>query len=83
MFAVLEAFRYILLIASVQVVWHKNGAIITEASPRMTGADFKIRKGMLEMEDAAESDSGKYMCEVGRIEMPAFPYLLFLTKGTI
>ncbi|VDM74422.1 unnamed protein product [Strongylus vulgaris] len=48
----------------VKVVWHKNGAIITEASPRMTGADFKIRKGMLEMEDAAESDSGKYMCEV-------------------
>ncbi|KIH66157.1 immunoglobulin domain protein [Ancylostoma duodenale] len=47
-----------------RVVWHKNGAIITEASPRMTGADFKIRKGMLEMEDAAESDSGKYMCEV-------------------
>ncbi|KJH42257.1 immunoglobulin domain protein [Dictyocaulus viviparus] len=47
-----------------RVVWHKNGAIITEASPRMTGADFKIRKGMLEVEDAAESDSGKYMCEV-------------------
>ncbi|WKY16234.1 hypothetical protein Q1695_001148 [Nippostrongylus brasiliensis] len=47
-----------------RVVWHKNGAIITESSPRMTGADFKIRKGMLEMEDAAESDSGKYMCEV-------------------
>ncbi|EPB80605.1 immunoglobulin domain protein [Ancylostoma ceylanicum] len=66
-----------------RVVWHKNGAIITEASPRMTGADFKIRKGMLEMEDAAESDSGKYMCEVEKFELSRSRLPVFNSLGTI
>uniref|UniRef100_A0A914ZDN5 receptor protein-tyrosine kinase n=1 Tax=Panagrolaimus superbus TaxID=310955 RepID=A0A914ZDN5_9BILA len=46
------------------VTWHKNNIELSDKSERNTGAPYKFRKFSLEMQDAVESDSGMYHCEV-------------------
>uniref|UniRef100_A0AC34GYK7 Receptor protein-tyrosine kinase n=1 Tax=Panagrolaimus sp. ES5 TaxID=591445 RepID=A0AC34GYK7_9BILA len=46
------------------VIWHKNNIELSDKSERNTGAPYKFRKFSLEMQDAVESDSGMYHCEV-------------------
>uniref|UniRef100_A0A0M3JTR1 Myoblast growth factor receptor egl-15 (inferred by orthology to a C. elegans protein) n=1 Tax=Anisakis simplex TaxID=6269 RepID=A0A0M3JTR1_ANISI len=47
-----------------QVIWfNSNKKVITTEARRPVGAEFRLRKNTLEMEDVAESDSGDYTCE--------------------
>uniref|UniRef100_A0A915ET95 receptor protein-tyrosine kinase n=1 Tax=Ditylenchus dipsaci TaxID=166011 RepID=A0A915ET95_9BILA len=47
-----------------QVVWRKDNMEIHRDTESKTGSLFLVRKWSLELEDAAESDSGNYACEV-------------------
>lgn len=47
-----------------QVIWKKESEEIHRDTERKTGSLYKIRRWSLEMEDASESDSGNYECEV-------------------
>lgn len=47
-----------------QVVWQKDGKLLIASTVRSVGGNYKLRKWTLEMEDAAHSDSGDYVCEV-------------------
>ncbi|KAK0397512.1 hypothetical protein QR680_002151 [Steinernema hermaphroditum] len=46
-----------------QILWYKNEKVLVANTTRATGAYYKIGDGILELEDAAESDSGNYTCE--------------------
>uniref|UniRef100_A0A915CAJ0 Receptor protein-tyrosine kinase n=1 Tax=Parascaris univalens TaxID=6257 RepID=A0A915CAJ0_PARUN len=47
-----------------QVIWfNSNKKVITTEVRRPVGAEFRLRKNTLEIEDVAESDSGDYTCE--------------------
>ncbi|CAJ0568048.1 unnamed protein product, partial [Mesorhabditis spiculigera] len=45
-------------------VWHKNGAVVVQGSPRATGYIYGLRGHALELEDTVPSDSGMYKCIV-------------------
>ncbi|TMS37056.1 hypothetical protein L596_004074 [Steinernema carpocapsae] len=46
-----------------QILWYKNEKVLVANTTRATGAYYKIGDGIIELEDAAESDSGNYSCE--------------------
>ncbi|KAI6215583.1 hypothetical protein M3Y94_00402100 [Aphelenchoides besseyi] len=47
-----------------QVIWRKDHVEISAETERKSGSIYRIRKWTLELEDAAEGDSGHYTCDV-------------------
>ncbi|KAI6239134.1 hypothetical protein M3Y99_00616800 [Aphelenchoides fujianensis] len=47
-----------------QVIWRKDHVEISTDTERKSGSIYRIRKWSLELEDAAEGDSGHYTCDV-------------------
>ncbi|GMT35299.1 hypothetical protein PFISCL1PPCAC_26596, partial [Pristionchus fissidentatus] len=51
-------------VPSPMYAWYKDENVIYAGSTRSTGAEYKVRGHLLELEDVTESDAGMYRCAV-------------------